>query len=139
MKRERKMKKERAEKAFVKARAEGHNKIQSAGIAYPEVENYKTLQSKAYALSKREDIQKSIICEIERTIPGKWAIEVLKNKMEVEGKDSVKALSLYFDLVGAKKTEHLVKSESKNLNFNINIDGMKVQEAVRKAREQVDK
>ena len=138
MKREKFFKKKAAEKTFIKARADGNNKIQSAKIAFPEVMGHKELARRATALSKREDIQLGIVEEIEKTIQPKWAVEILKDKIQDEGKDSIKALGLYFDIVGAKKTEHLVKSESKNVNFNINIDGAKIQEAVRKARAEID-
>ena len=122
MKRELKNKKFAQEKEFIKARASGLNQIDSVHKAFPDLsENY--AKTKGVILGKREDIQRGIIAEIEKKIPGKWAVDILRQKIKLEGNESIKALSLYFDLVGAKKTEHLVKSESKNVNFNINIEG----------------
>ena len=129
-KRERKQR----EKVFVAAKVDGLNHTEAVKLAYPEMTDIQQIRNKGCVLAKREDIQQQIMNELEKKIPGKWAVEILKGKVANEGPDSIKALSLYFDIVGAKKTEHHIKSESKNLNFNIHIDGNKIQEAIRKAR-----
>lgn len=134
MKLEKKKEKRRREKVFVEAKVNGLSNEKSAALAFPELSNRQVLRNKGWKLSKREDIQGEILGTLEKKIPGRWAVEILRKKVEKEGPDSIKALNLYFELVGAKRTEHLIKSESKNVNFNIHIQADKIQEALRKAR-----
>ncbi len=112
--------------------------IDSAGLAFPEVSDRGVLKKRAWYLAQKESTQQKILKEVGKKIPPNLAVDLLKTKMENEGNDSIKALALYFDLVGAKKNEMFVQNESKSLSVNVNVEVDKIQDAIRAAREGVE-